>query len=86
MNAVQQWRQVGRADLRMGDEITGPFPLITSNSMPSAGRGVRISLNMMTPSGRKASHGCMDSSMAISAVSDRSLNGILSENLHHDSA
>lgn len=72
--------------LRMGAEMTGPLPLITSNSMPRAGRGVRMSLNMMTPSGRKASQGCIDSSMAISAVSDRTLNGILSENLQLDGA
>ena len=59
----------------------GPLPLTTSNSMPSAGSGVRISLNMITPSGLNASHGCSDSSMAMLAVSERSLNGILSEYL-----
>ena len=67
--------------LRMGEAMTGPLPLMTSNSMPRAGSGVRMSLNMITPSGRKASHGCIDNSIAISAVSDRSLKGILSENL-----
>jgi hypothetical protein len=73
--------QATRHHLRIGEEMTGPLPLTTSKSMPKAVNGVRMSLNMMTPSGRKASHGCMESSMAISAVSDRSLKGILSENL-----
>ena len=35
---------------RGGFEITGPLPLITSNSMPMAGSGVKMSENMMTPS------------------------------------
>ena len=29
-----------------------------SDTHPSAGRGVRMSENMMTPSGLKARHGC----------------------------
>ena len=37
-----------------GSWMMGPFPRTTSNSMPIAGSGVRMSLNMMTPSGRKA--------------------------------
>jgi hypothetical protein len=71
----------GHAHLLTGEAIMGPLPLTTSNSMPSAGSGVRISLNMITPSGLNASHGCSDSSMAMLAVSERSLNGILSEYL-----
>lgn len=65
----------------IGTGMIGPFPLTTSNSMPSAGRGVRMSENMMTPSGLNALQGCRDSSMAISEVSDRSLKPILSEYL-----
>lgn len=42
----------------MGLSMQGPLPLITSNSMPSAGSGVRMSENMMTPSGWKARQGC----------------------------
>lgn len=67
--------------LRMGTSILGPLPLITSNSMPSAGSGVRMSLNMITPSVWNARQGCSDSSMAISAVSDLSRNGMRSEYL-----
>lgn len=67
----------------MGSWMMGPFPRTTSNSMPIAGSGVRMSLNMMTPSGRKAFHGCMLSSIAISAVSDRIRNGYFSENLRN---
>lgn len=69
--------------LLTGEAMTGPLPLTTSKSIPSAGSGVRMSLNMMTPSGRNASHGCIDSSMAMLAVSERSRKGILSENLQH---
>lgn len=43
---------------RSGVSICGPFPLITSNSMPSAGSGVRMSLKKMTPSGLNARQGC----------------------------
>ena len=68
--------------LEMGVWMTGPRPLMMSNSMPSAGRGVRMSLNMMTPSGRNARQGCRDSSVAMSAFSDRSLKGSRSEYLH----
>mmetsp|Transcript_733 Transcript_733/g.2381 ORF Transcript_733/g.2381 Transcript_733/m.2381 type:complete len:290 (+) Transcript_733:470-1339(+) len=57
--------------VRTGVEMTGPLPLMTSNSTPRAGSGVRMSLNMMTPSGLKARQGCMESSMAISGVSER---------------
>lgn len=40
-----------------------------------------MSLNIMTPSGLKALHGCRDSSVAISAFSDLSRKGSLSEYL-----
>ena len=69
------------ACLRTGAAMTGPLPRTTSNSMPSAGSGVRMSLNMITPSGRNARQGCSDSSIAISAVSERSRNPSLSEYL-----
>lgn len=68
-------------DLRMGTSMMGPLPLTTSNSMPSAGSGVRMSENMITPSVWNARHGCSDSSMAISAVSERSRKGMRSEYL-----
>mmetsp|Transcript_17793 Transcript_17793/g.58121 ORF Transcript_17793/g.58121 Transcript_17793/m.58121 type:complete len:226 (-) Transcript_17793:5-682(-) len=64
---------------RSGVVITGPDPLITSNSMPRAGSGVRMSLNMMTPSTPNACHGCRLSSIAISGVSERMRNGYLSD-------
>lgn len=67
--------------LLIGSAMRGPFPRMTSNSMPNAGRGVRMSLNMITPSGRNASHGCMESVIAISAVSDLILKGYLFEYL-----
>ena len=51
----------------------------TSNSTPIAGSGVRMSLNMITPSGLKARQGCSDSSIAISAVSERCRKSNLSE-------
>jgi hypothetical protein len=54
---------------------------MTSNSTPSAGSGVRMSENMMTPSGWKARHGCRDSSIAIEDVSERSRKGMRSEYL-----
>ena len=44
----------------------------TSNSTPMAGSGVRISLNMITPSGLKARQGCRESSMRC----QESLNGV----------
>ena len=69
------------ADLRIGLGMSGPRFGTTSNSMPMAGSGVRISLNMMTPSGRNARQGCSDSSVAISAFSERSRNGNRSEYL-----
>jgi len=53
---------------------------MTSNSMPSAGSGVRMSLKKITASVWKERHGCSDNSMAISGVSERILNGYLSEN------
>lgn len=68
----------------MGTSMMGPRLGTTSNSMPMAGRGVRMSLNMMTPSGRNARQGCSDSSVAISAFSDRSRKGSLSEYLDAD--
>ena len=61
--------------------MIGPLPLTTSNSIPMAGNGVKISLNMMTPSGLKALQGCKDSSKAISAVSLLFLKPNLSEYL-----
>lgn len=42
----------------IGVSMRGPFPLITSNSIPSAGRGVRMSLKKITPSGLNARQGC----------------------------
>lgn len=69
------------SDLRMGTSMMGPLPLTTSNSMPRAGRGVKMSLNMMTPSGWKACQGCRDRVRAISVVSDLSLKLYLSEYL-----
>mmetsp|Transcript_23321 Transcript_23321/g.54204 ORF Transcript_23321/g.54204 Transcript_23321/m.54204 type:complete len:232 (+) Transcript_23321:915-1610(+) len=64
---------------RMGVSITGPVPLMTSNSTPMEGRGVRMSENMMMPSVPNARKGCMDSSMAISGVSDLMRKGYLFE-------
>ncbi len=69
----------------MGMEMAGPLPLTMSNSMPSTGSGVRMSLNMMTPSGWKALQGCSESSVAISAFSDLSLKGKRSEYLREQS-
>ena len=60
-------------------EMRGPFPRMTSNSMPSAGSGVRISLKKMTPSVLNARHGCSESSIAISGVSERWRKGYFSE-------
>ena len=68
------------AIVRSGEEMTGPSPRTTSNSMPIAGSGVRMSENMMTPSVPNAFHGCSESSVAISAVSERLRNSILVEN------
>ena len=65
--------------LRRGVSMRGPLPLMTSNSTPSAGRGVKMSLKKMMPSVLNARHGWSDSSMAISGVSDRILKGYLSE-------
>jgi hypothetical protein len=65
----------------MGFDMRGPLPLMTSNSMPRAGRGVRMSENMMTPSVWKERKGCRDSSMAMEEVSERCLKGMRSEYL-----
>eukprot|EP00966_Prymnesium_polylepis_P124419 2877264-Prymnesium_polylepis.2 len=54
------------AIVRSGEEMTGPLPRTTSNSMPIAGSGVRMSENMMTPSTPNARHGCSESSIAMS--------------------
>ena len=44
---------------RTGSMITGPVPLTMSNgNVHPAERGVRMSLNRITPSGWNASHGC----------------------------
>lgn len=51
----------------------------TSNSTPMAGSGVRMSLNMITPSGLKARQGCRESSIAMSGVSERCRNPYLLE-------
>lgn len=67
----------------MGFEITGPVPLTTSKSTPMDGRGVRMSENMITPSTPKVRHGCRDSSIAISGVSERCRKGYLSEYLRN---
>ena len=61
--------------------IWGPLPFTTSNSMPSAGRIVRMSLNMMIPSTPKAFQHCSDNSVAISGFSLLCRKGILSEYL-----
>lgn len=45
--------------LRMGSAMSGPLPLTMSNSMPRAGRGVRMSEKKMTPSGLKARQHCV---------------------------
>lgn len=37
--------------LRMGVLMIGPKPFLMSHSIPIDGSGVRMSLNMMTPSG-----------------------------------
>mmetsp|Transcript_26748 Transcript_26748/g.80156 ORF Transcript_26748/g.80156 Transcript_26748/m.80156 type:complete len:286 (+) Transcript_26748:145-1002(+) len=68
-----------RSAVRGVSWICGPLPLTTSNSTPSAGRIVRMSENMMTPSTPNARQHWSESSVAISGVSDRSRNGILSE-------
>eukprot|EP00978_Attheya_sp_CCMP212_P015592 scaffold40146_cov40-Attheya_sp.AAC.2 len=43
-------RAATSASVRISVEMTGPVPLMTSNSMPSVGRGVKMSENMMIPS------------------------------------
>ncbi len=48
---------------------------------PPPGSGVRMSEKKMMPSGRKARRGCMESSMAMSGVSERMRKGYLSEYL-----
>ena len=68
--------------LRMGVLMIGPKPFWMSHSIPRDGSGVRMSLNMMTPSGWNALHGCNESSVAISAFSERCLKPNLSEYLH----
>ena len=73
--------QEGMQYLRTGVLMTGPKPFLMSQSMPSEGSGVRMSLNMMTPSGWNALQGCKESSVATSAFSERSLKAILSEYL-----
>lgn len=65
----------------MGVLMMGPKPFLMSHSIPIEGSGVRMSLNMMTPSGWNALQGCKDSSVAMSAFSDRSLKPSLSEYL-----
>ncbi len=72
--------------LRTGLAMIGPLPLTTSNSMPRAGRGVRMSEKKITPSGLKARQGCIDSSIAMSGVSERIRKGYLSENLRGTAA
>ena len=67
------------AAVRSGEGMTGPLPRTTSNSTPIAGSGVRMSENMITPSTPNARHGCSESSVAISGVSERSRNSILVE-------
>lgn len=44
---------------RMGVGMRGPDPLMTSNSIPIEGRGVKMSENMMTPSVPKALRRCV---------------------------
>ena len=72
------FRAATSARVRTGLEMIGPLPLTTSNSTPSAGSGVRMSLNMMTPSGWNARNGWRESSIAISEVSLLCLNPYLS--------
>ena len=70
---------LSRSTLSIGVSMTGPLPRTTSNSMPKAGSGVRMSLKKITPSVPYACHGCRDSLMAISGVSDRWRKGYFSE-------
>ena len=58
--------------VRMGESMSGPLVSSMSNGMPTAGSGVKMSLNRMTPSGRNAAHGCRLISTMRSVVSERS--------------
>jgi hypothetical protein len=57
--------------LRMGESSRGPLLSSISKSTPSAGSGVRMSENRMTPSGRKEHQGCRLISVMRSGVSLR---------------
>jgi hypothetical protein len=55
----------GRSDstcsrLRIGGSMIGPRLSMMSKSMPMPGNGVRMSEKRITPSGRKASNGCIE--------------------------
>lgn len=63
---------------RNGLRIFGPFFSTMVKSTPKAGNGVKMSLNMITPSTPNDRHGCNDNSIAISGVSDRCRNGYFS--------
>ena len=69
----------GWSGLQMVCYIEKSLTFTTSNSTPMAGSGVRISLNMITPSGLKARQGCRESSIAMSGVSERCRNPYLLE-------
>ena len=61
--------------------VVAPFFSIMVKSNPRAGKGVRMSENMMTPSTPNDRQGCNDNSIAMSGVSDRCRNGYFSEYL-----
>ena len=67
------------AAVRSGEGMTGPEPRTTSKSTPIAGSGVRMSENMITPSTPYWRHGCSESSVAISGVSERLRNSTVVE-------
>jgi hypothetical protein len=46
--------------VRIGSAMMGPLPAVMSKGMFMPVRGVRMSLNRMTPSGLNASHGCRE--------------------------
>ena len=68
-------------DVQESKCIDKPFFSIMVKSNPRAGKGVRMSENMMTPSTPNDRQGCNDNSIAMSGVSDRCRNGYFSEYL-----
>ena len=77
--SVRGFKEKISSFVRIGLIILGPFPSKILKSIPIAGSGVRISENIITPSTPNFRHGCNDNSIAISGVSERSLNGYFSE-------